>query len=75
MKSNTGSEVKFEINNEADLLSELFITKADEDQRQQKKDKHVSQTNIAKRVKLLNEIFNYIHFGQVPTAFFSGLIH
>ncbi len=69
LESIVESEAKFEINNKADLLSELFYIKINKEQRQQKKHKQESQTNAAKHTKLLNKIFDYIYVAKCRRSF------
>ncbi len=69
LESIAGTEAEFKINDEADLLSELFFTEVDEEQRQRKKDKQANQTDAAKRAKLPNEIFDYIYVARCRCLF------
>lgn len=61
-ESITGSEADLNIDKGANLFN--LATNADPDRLRQKKEKKTSQTNAAKRAKLPNEIFDYIHVAQ-----------
>lgn len=52
-----------------DLIAAFLATEADEQQIQKKKDKKANQSDAAKRAKLPDEIFDYIHVAQYRRLF------
>ena len=67
-ESIAGLEVDLDIDKGANLFD--LATDANQDQLRQNKEKNTSQIDVAKWVKLLNEIFDYIHVAQCERGFF-----
>lgn len=63
------SEGDFELDKEAVFFSGILATDADQDRRQRKKELQANQTGAAKRSKLPNEIFDYIHVARCQRPF------
>lgn len=63
------SECDLELDEEADLFSGMLASDADQNRRHQKKDLQANQTDAAKRTKLPNEIFDYIHVARCRRLF------
>lgn len=57
-ESGAESEGEFEMDEEFDPFADIFGTEANKHWKQRKKDQHASQTNVAKRANLPNEIFD-----------------
>lgn len=64
--SAAGSEADFDIDDvdEADLISGLLATEADETQLSKKKERKSNKSDAAKRANLSEEIFEYIHVAR-----------
>lgn len=63
------SECDLELDADADLFSGMLASDADQNRRQQKKELQANQTDAAKRSKLPNEIFDYIHVARCRRLF------
>lgn len=59
----------FELDEEANLFSGILALDVDQNQRQRKKELKANKTDTAKQVKLLNEIFDYIHIAKCQKLF------
>lgn len=63
------SECDFELDEEADLFSGILASNADQNRRQRKKEVKANQTDVEKRAKLPNEIFDYIYVARCQRLF------
>ena len=69
LESGAESEGDFELDEKANPFSGILASDADQNQRQRKKELKANETDAAKRAKLPNEIFDYIHVARCRRLF------